>query len=617
MELLMDNLKTILFERQKIKGENISLIFSVVSTLVFAFFVSRVSFFYYMYPCGIALVTLLMSREKGNIYVLPVVLLSLLTNQRVGYPLWGDLIATGVCGIIFFFWKKQWFDLSKRALFAAVITVVIKIAYGLNSQVFYLYDGVKIGGEGILILFFTHIFARMFTLIEENSTKQKSTAESIATVTVVALVFISGLFPSMIHELSPLYIGALLLSVMVGYKLGIMEGAICGVVGGLIIMGIANGMPSISGILACGGMMAGVLRREHRILCALGFMGICLSFGVLRGNPDLYMAVYEPVIAGVIFILIPGRILQKVDLLLVKVGRPGARYELIAKKQMKSKLKNYYDTFQYLALAYGKSRGEARLRSAENSREVMACQFRGMAKAVGGMMEEIETVGLGERLIPKVVRYSVQKGISTYAKAEGISGDSYLCTEFQPGQYMIVLSDGMGKGKKAAEESALTVNTLHYLMKAGFDAELALKIINSILLVKSTEEIFSTVDLAMVNLYTGRMRLFKIGGAATFIKRGNEVEMIKVSALPIGIIDQIPIESIEVSLRKGDQIILVSDGITEADRGESGLSWLKEAIAAIKSTDPQTAADLIINKAVERCGIRERDDMTVIVTTIQ
>ncbi|WP_206459937.1 SpoIIE family protein phosphatase [Anaerovorax sp. IOR16] len=616
MELLMDNLKTVLAERQKIKGENLSLIFSIIGTLVFAFFVSRVSFFYYMYPCGVALVTLLMSREKGNIYVLPVILLSLLTNQKVGYPLWGDLLAVGVCGVFFFFWKKNWLSLSKRAMFAAGITIIIKVVYGLNSQVFYLYDGVKIGGEGLLILFFTHIFARMFTLMEENTSKQKSTAENIATVTIVALVFVAGAFPSLIFELSPVYIGALLLSIMIGYKLGIMEGAVCGVVGGLMIMGLANGMPSISGILACGGMTAGVLRREHRILCALGFMGVCLCFGVLRGNPDLYMAVYEPVLAGAIFVLIPSRILQKVDLLLAKVGRPGARYELVAKKQMKAKLKNYYDTFQYLSLAYGKSRGEARLRSAENSRQVMACQFRGMAKAVGGMMEEIETVGQGERLIPKVVRYSVQRGVSTYAKAEGISGDSYLCTEFRPGEYMMVLSDGMGKGKKAAEESALTVNTLHYLMKAGFDAELALKIINSILLVKSTEEIFSTVDLALLNLYTGRMKLFKIGGAATFIKRGNEVDMIKVSALPIGIIDQIPIESLEVTLRKGDQIILVSDGITEADRGELGLLWLKEAIAGIKSTDPQTAADLIINKAVERCGIRERDDMTVIVTTI-
>lgn len=616
MELLMDNLKTVLSERRKIKGENLTLIFSIFGTLLFAFFVSRVSFFYFMYPCGVALITLLMSKEKGNIYVLPVILLSILSNQRVGYPLWGDLLAVALCGVFFFFWKKNWLSLSKRALLAAVLTVAIKIVYGLNGHVFYLYDGVKIGAEGLLILFFTHVFFRMSTLLEESASKQKSTAENIATVTIVAMLFIAGAFPSLIFELSPVYIGALLLSLMVGYKLGVMEGTICGVVSGLMIMGMANGMPSICGILACGGMTAGILRRENRILSALGFIGVCLAFGVVRGNPDLYMAVYEPIAAGALFVLFPSKILQKADLLLAKVGRPGARYELVAKKQIKTQLKNYYDTFQYLSLAYGKSHGDGRLRSAENSREVMACQFKGMAKAVGGMMEELETIGQGERLVPKVVRYGVQMGVSGYAKSDGVSGDSYLCTEFRPGQYMIVLSDGMGKGKKAAEESTLTVNTLHHLMKAGFDAELALKVINSMLLVKSTEEIFSTVDLALLNLYTGRMKLFKIGGAATFIKRGDSVEMIKVSALPIGIIDQIPIESLEVTLRKGDQVILVSDGITEADRGELGLLWLKEAIEGIKSTDPQTAADLIINKAVERCGIRERDDMTVIVTTI-
>lgn len=617
MELIIDNLKSVLSERRKIKGENLTLIFSLAGMLIFAFLISRVTFFHFMYPCGVALVVVLMNKEKGNIYALPVMLLSILTNGRIGYPLWGDLLAVATCGLLFFFWKKKFMSLTKRALIAALLTVLIKVVYGLNAHVFYLYDGVKIGAEALLILFFTHVFFRMFVLLEDKSNKEKSTAENIATVTIVSLVLVSGALPPLILGLSPVYIGGLFLSLMIGYKLGTMEGAVAGVVGGLMLMGLANGMPSIAGILASAGMTAGMLRRENRMVTALCFIGVCLCFGVIRGYPDLYMAVYEPIVGGALFVLIPKRILHKADFLLAKVGKQGASYELVAKKQIKTQLKNYYDTFEYLSLAYGKSRVEGRVRSAENSRAVMACQFKGMAKAVGGMMEEIETMGQGERLVPKVVRYGVQVGVSGYAKAEGVSGDSYLCTEFHQGQYMVVLSDGMGKGKKAAEESTLTVNTLHYLMKAGFDAELALKIINSILLVKSTEEIFSTVDLGLLNLYTGRMKLFKIGGAATFVKRGDQVEMIKVSSLPMGIIDQIPIESLEVTLHKGDQVILVSDGITEADRGELGLHWLKETIAGIKSTDPQTAADLIINKAVERCGIRERDDMTVIVNMVQ
>ena len=181
---------------------------------------------------------------------------------------------------------------------------------------------------------------------------------------------------------------------------------------------------------------------------------------------------------------------------------------------------------------------------------------------------------------------------------------------------MIALSDGMGKGESASRESALTITSLYNLMKAGFDVELALKTINSLLLFKSTEEIFSTVDLGLFNKVNGKIKFFKIGAAATFIKRGDKVETIKVSALPMGIVDSIRISHIEIQARRGDEIIIVSDGITEADRTDGQMEWIRETIANIRSRDPQTMSDLIINKAVERYGLKEKDDMTVITAVV-
>ena len=62
---------------------------------------------------------------------------------------------------------------------------------------------------------------------------------------------------------------------------------------------------------------------------------------------------------------------------------------------------------------------------------------------------------------------------------------------------------------------------------------------------------------------------------------------------------------------------MVSDGITEAERGSEGLEWVRNAILEIRSKDPQTIADLLINKAVQKYGLREKDDMTVIVAIVQ
>lgn len=241
-------------------------------------------------------------------------------------------------------------------------------------------------------------------------------------------------------------------------------------------------------------------------------------------------------------------------------------------------------------------------------------QFKGMAKVTNSMMESLEDTETS--VLPIKEKYKIEVGVSGYAKEKNISGDSYICSDLTDGDYIIALSDGMGNGESASRESALTVTSLYNLMKAGFDVELALKTINSLLLVKSTEEIFSTVDLCLFNKVTGKIKLFKIGAAATFIKRGDKVEIIKVAALPMGIVDNIMVNDIEFQTRRGDEIIIVSDGITEADRNDSHMDWIRETIENIRSKDPQTMSDLIINKAVQRYGLKEKDDMTVITAIV-
>ena len=268
-------------------------------------------------------------------------------------------------------------------------------------------------------------------------------------------------------------------------------------------------------------------------------------------------------------------------------------------------LGGYLKTFEKLATLYAGTKSKS---------NIISMQFKGMAKVTNSMMESLEDTETS--VLPIKEKYKIEVGVSGYAKEKNISGDSYICSDLTDGDYIIALSDGMGNGESASRESALTVTSLYNLMKAGFDVELALKTINSLLLVKSTEEIFSTVDLCLFNKVTGKIKLFKIGAAATFIKRGDKVEIIKVAALPMGIVDNIMVNDIEFQTRRGDEIIIVSDGITEADRNDSHMDWIRETIENIRSKDPQTMSDLIINKAVQRYGLKEKDDMTVITAIV-
>ncbi|MCG8484109.1 MAG: stage II sporulation protein E [Clostridia bacterium] len=248
-----------------------------------------------------------------------------------------------------------------------------------------------------------------------------------------------------------------------------------------------------------------------------------------------------------------------------------------------------------------------------------------------GTLENIITEVMGEpytvvdesnnpyiKVFTKRPKYQVVTGASKYAKENNICGDSFAYISLKENEYMIALSDGMGAGEKAARESMMTINTLQHLLKAGFEKELALKTMNSMLLLKSTEEIFSTVDITTINLDSGNVSFFKIGAAAAFIKRSNnEVEVIKFSGLPIGIIDQIKIEEISTKMTPEDTIIMVSDGILDGYNGNEKVQWITGIIRDIHSKDPQTITDLILNKAIEQYGKEEKDDMTVIAAKIQ
>ena len=58
------------------------------------------------------------------------------------------------------------------------------------------------------------------------------------------------------------------------------------------------------------------------------------------------------------------------------------------------------------------------------------------------------------------------------------------------------------------------------------------------------------------------------------------------------------------------------DGVTDCDRSDPDGQWLRERLTELGSRDPDTVAELIVNKAAEKYGIRERDDLTVMVAAI-
>jgi Serine phosphatase RsbU, regulator of sigma subunit len=565
----------------------------------------RAALFYAVFPCGIALITVLMHKGRANIYTLPLILGGLLTNYGTGYDIWGDAIAIAVCGVLFFIFSRLNIGIVVKAFSATGIMVLTKSIYYLTAQLVFVFDIFMMFVEAILILALVYLFHRFFGLLDKNEKNSSSVAEGIIAASAVFVLMLGGMGFETVGVFSITYFGALFITLIIGYKIGIMEGGVSGIASGMAAMFLTSGSPAIIGIFACAGMTAGFFKGLNRFVTGACFAAVCIAFGLVKGYPELYISVWDPLLAAAVFMAIPPKWMNRIELMLARVRKDHLYEELLARDRMLVTLGGYLDTFEKLAVLYS---------GTKNRSNIISLQFRGMAKVTKTMMDALNAAEAS--VVTHKEKYAIRVGVSGYAKERNISGDSYICADLKEGDYMIALSDGMGKGESASRESALTITSLYNLMKAGFDVELALKTINSLLLFKSTEEIFSTVDLGLFNKETGKIKLFKIGAAATFIKRGDKVETIKVSALPMGIVDSIRISHIEVQARRGDEIIIVSDGITEADRTDGQMDWIRETIENIKSKDPQTMSDLIINKAVERYGLKEKDDMTVITAIV-
>lgn len=213
----------------------------------------------------------------------------------------------------------------------------------------------------------------------------------------------------------------------------------------------------------------------------------------------------------------------------------------------------------------------------------------------------------------------IRKGRVISSAAAGDSGDAAVACRLPDGSLAFILSDGMGKGMKAAAESRIVINRLRKLLKEGFSVAYAIKEVNRIMIEESgSEDSFATVDLTIIDKDTGRAKFYKMGAALSFVVRGNKIRRISQPALPVGILPKLRLTHVTAKLRPGDVLIMVSDGITEADRNDLSAFWLEDYLMKYaQTTGPKVLAGEIVLEARNRYLSRELDDLTAVVIKVE
>jgi len=201
---------------------------------------------------------------------------------------------------------------------------------------------------------------------------------------------------------------------------------------------------------------------------------------------------------------------------------------------------------------------------------------------------------------------------------ETLSGDSFRFFSTDGNNIHIILSDGMGSGQSARKQSNLTVELLEKFLKTGFKSDTSVRLINSSLLLKSSKDIFSTIDLCSLNLYNASVSFIKLGAASSYIKSEGKVTSVSGASLPAGIIREIDVEKHFLPITGDTVILIMSDGIADISlKYPAYEGWIENELESIESTNPQIIASRIMKKASLLLNEQIHDDMTVIAISVK
>lgn len=215
--------------------------------------------------------------------------------------------------------------------------------------------------------------------------------------------------------------------------------------------------------------------------------------------------------------------------------------------------------------------------------------------------------------------YKVTSGKAQCSKGDvSVSGDVCAAFSLPDHRFVLLISDGMGTGEKAFQESATASKLLEKLLLAGFSIDKAIKIINSILVVRSNQERFATLDVVIINQVSGQAEFVKIGGAPSLVYANEKIRMIKASAPPAGILENVDVEIIRHAVSSEDIIIMMSDGAWEAlYNAEGPQGWLEDVLSKINLANPQQVANYLLLLAKKAAGKQVKDDMCIQVARIE
>ena len=191
------------------------------------------------------------------------------------------------------------------------------------------------------------------------------------------------------------------------------------------------------------------------------------------------------------------------------------------------------------------------------------------------LARQIQITLLPEKL-PEIPGYEIYAG---NIPSSGVSGDYYELVERDGGNEVVfMLTDVSGKGIAASLLTASLEALAADPIESGQPPDQICTILSRRLFRRTPPAKYATAFVCDLRPESGRLRYANAGhNAGLVVRAGGEVEQLGPTGLPIGLMESSAYTAGELILGPGEQLVLYSDGITEAsdpDDEEYGLERL-------------------------------------------
>ncbi len=223
-------------------------------------------------------------------------------------------------------------------------------------------------------------------------------------------------------------------------------------------------------------------------------------------------------------------------------------------------------------------------------------------------------------LLPKingVFREFNQVQISTFLKpARYVGGDFYDVLQIDDKHLGFFIADVSGKGIAASAFMLMSHTAVKVYAQQALKPNEVLRLANNYLSEENDEAMFTTIFYGILNVETGEFEYSNGGHNPPFLfsqDKLTELERTKNTAL--GVIGDMPYGLKKIELKPGDEIIMFTDGVSEAqnvDNEEFGEDRICDVIRDSKGLNPTILSENLFKSLEQFRGkAKQFDDITI------